>query len=287
MQHLQDSFCDDEEAEEEILKQCKIMNVEYDPSALVQVYYKALQDARTILVSLQETVADKVLIRQGIDQFNKHMDLNDAVDEWKNKTAADKTWKAFKTHFSKAVTKNKKRGGTLRELGIANQVQAQVDTNRDNTETVAQFQIEQAQTIEALTARLASLEGTQGQAYSAQVPPVLTPTETSDDMSQLTTILQAYMTAQASTGGGSGTGPKSKTKGQRQWNTNDNDLLNGQRSKRRHPTSESYCYSCGYDLPAKHDSKTCKWKKDGHQDSATIRNKMGGSDRNCFHHTSK
>jgi hypothetical protein len=284
MQHLQDAFCDEEEAEEEILKQYKVMNVEYDPSELVQVYFKALQDARTILVSLQETVTDKVLIRQGIDQFNKHMDLNDAVDEWKNKNAADKTWRIFKTHFSKAVTKNKKRGGTLRELGIANQVQSQMDTNRDNTETVAQFQIEQAQTIEALTARLASLEGTQGQAYGAQVPPVLTSPDTSDDMSQLTTMLHAYMTAQAGNGGGTG---KGKGKGTRQWNTNDNDLPNGQRTKRRHPASESYCFSCGYDLPPKHDSKTCKWKKEGHKDDATIKNKMGGSERNCFHHTSK
>jgi hypothetical protein len=292
MQHLQDSFCDEEEAEEEILKQYKIMNVKYDPSALVQVYFKALQDARTILVSLQETVADKVLIRQGIDQFNKHMDLNDAVDEWKTKIAAEKTWRAFKTHFSKAVTKNQKRGGTLREIGIANQVQAQVDTNRDNTETVAQFQIEQAQTIEALTARLANLEGTKGQAYSAQVPPaVITPPGTSDDMSQITTLLHAYMTAQAKpheSGTGGDTGARgSKGKGQRQWNVNDNDLPNGQRSKRRHPDSDSYCFSCGYDLPTKHDSKTCKWKKEGHKDSATIKNKMGGSDRNCFHHKSK
>jgi hypothetical protein len=289
--HLQDSFCDDKEAEEEILKQHKIMNVKYDPSDLVQVYFKALQDAQTILVSLQETVADKVLIRQGIDQFNKHMDLNDAVDDWKNKPAADKTWKAFKTHFSKAVTKNQKRSGTLREIGIANQVQAQVETNRDNTETVAQFQIKQAQIIEALTARLASLEGTKGQAYNAQVPPVITPPGTPDDISQITTMLQAYMTAQAkpheggSSGGGDTRDPKVKKP--RQWNTNDNNLPNGQQSKRRHPESNSYCFSCGYDLPPKHDSKTCKWKKEGHKDGATIKNKMGGSDRNCFHYNSK
>jgi hypothetical protein len=98
-------------------------------------------------------------------------------------------------------------------------------------------------------------------------------------MSQLTTMLHTYITAQANTGGGNGTGT---SKGK--WKTNDNDLPNGQRSKRRHPTSDSYCFSCGYDLPPKHDSKTCKWKKEGHKDSATIKNKMGGSERNCFHH---
>ena len=81
IQHLQDTFCDDEEKEEEILKQYQSMRVSYDPADFIQIYYKALQDARTILVTLQETINDKILIRQAIDQFNKHMDLNEAVDE--------------------------------------------------------------------------------------------------------------------------------------------------------------------------------------------------------------
>jgi hypothetical protein len=287
IQHLQDTFCDSEEAEEEILKQYKQMNTKYDPSDLIQVYYKALQDARTILVALSETVADKVLIRQGIDQFNQHMDLNEAVDEWKKKPAIEKTWKIFKTHFSKAVTKNQKRNGTLKEIGIANQVKEQLETNRDNTETVAQFQVEQAQTIDTLMARLALLEAPKNQAHGAQGPPsVIKSPNASDDMSQITTLLQAVMAAQAQPqehNGGTG-GRKTARKGTRQWSLNDNDLPNGQRSKRRHPTSNTYCFSCGYDLPSKHTSKTCKWKKDGHNDEATITNKMGGTNRNCFHY---
>jgi hypothetical protein len=152
MKHLQDTFCDDEETEDEILKQYKVMNVKYDPSDMVQVYFKTLQDACTIHVSLSETVNDKVLIRQAIDQFNKHMDLNESVDEWKKKLAVNKTWTEFKTHFSKAITKNQKRSGTLKEIGIANQVQEQVAANGEHTETVVQFQLEQGQTIDALTA---------------------------------------------------------------------------------------------------------------------------------------
>jgi hypothetical protein len=104
-------------------------------------------------------------------------------------------------------------------------------------------------------------------------------------MSQLTTILQAVMAAQGQPANNVSTGGKKTAhKGARQWMTNDNDLPNGQRSKRRHSTSTTYCFSCGYDLPAKIDSKTCKWKRDGHNDAATIVNKMGGSERNCFHH---
>ena len=54
--------------------------------------------------------------------------------------------------------KNQKRSGTLREIGIANQVKEKLETNRDNTETVTKFQINQAQTIEELTASLDQLE---------------------------------------------------------------------------------------------------------------------------------
>ena len=59
------------------------MNLKYDPADMVQVYLKALQDTRTILMSLIETVAERVLICQAIYQFNKHMNLNEAIDEWK------------------------------------------------------------------------------------------------------------------------------------------------------------------------------------------------------------
>ena len=78
-------------------------------------------------------------------------------------------------------------------------------------------------------------------------------------MSQLTTMLTAYMTAQSkpNNGGGarsSGGNRARGGKGTRQWATNDNNLPNGQRLVRRHPDSDNYCYSCGYDLPTKHDS---------------------------------
>ena len=83
VKHLQENVCDDEETQEEILKQYNKINVKYNPADMVQVYFKTLQDACTILASLQETVADKILFFQAIDQFNKHMDINKAVDEWK------------------------------------------------------------------------------------------------------------------------------------------------------------------------------------------------------------
>ena len=132
------------------------MSVKYNPSDLVQVYLKELPDACNTFVSLQETVADKVLISQVNDQFNKHIDTNKAVEDWK-KIASKKSWKKFRMHFTKAATKNQKCCDTLREIGITNKSKEQMETNPDNTEVVAKFQIYQAQKIEELMAHLEHL----------------------------------------------------------------------------------------------------------------------------------
>ena len=104
MQHLQDTFCDDEEKETEILLQEDRMKVKYDPSELPQAYFAKLQNAKTILTFLNKTVTDRRLIRAGINQFEKHADLYTAVDEWKQKLTAYKTWPNLKTFFAKQIT---------------------------------------------------------------------------------------------------------------------------------------------------------------------------------------
>eukprot|EP00978_Attheya_sp_CCMP212_P046402 scaffold391142_cov47-Attheya_sp.AAC.2 len=92
-----------------------------------------------------------------------------------------------------------------------------------------QFDRGQAQTIDALTARLAHLEATNNQAYGAQVPPTVITPPAADNMSQIITMLQAVMVAQTKTSqenqnGGDNTQEK---KSKRQWTTKDNNLHNG------------------------------------------------------------
>ena len=48
----------------------------------------------------------------------------------------------------------------------------------------------------------------------------------------------------------------------------------------RYPGKGSWCWSCGHDMPPGHDSKNCKWAKEGHKHNATVNNQMGGSQRN-------
>ena len=106
-------------------------------------------------------------------------------------------------------------------------------------------------------------------------------------MTQITTILQAVIEAQTKTTEGRTKGNGEMIKMKHNYNTNGNDMPNDQISKRHHPNRNSQFHSCGYDLSNKHDSNTWKWKKDGQKYEATIKRKIGGSERNFFHYTCK
>ena len=138
------------------------------------------------------------------------------------KNRADKTWKNFKIHFSKAITKKEKRSDTLKEIDIVNQIKAQVDTNKDNTKTIAQVQHEQNNIIETLKAQLKELE-VKNQTNIAQHPPPKAPLQQTDTNipSQTEAMFKVLMAAQANgSSGSSGKGPGS---GRQKWNQNDND----------------------------------------------------------------
>ena len=66
-------------------------------------------------------------------------------------------------------------------------------------------------------------------------------------------------------------------------------LINNQQNKSQLPPYQgkingenvTYCWSHGITKNRRHNSKTCKRKKDGHQDDATLNNRMGGSNERC------
>ena len=54
-----------------------------------------------------------------------------------------------------------------------------------------------------------------------------------------------------------------------------NDLIQGYSGQGGYPIT--YCWSCGITGNLLHHSRTCKSKKDGHQEKATLTNQMGGN----------
>ena len=164
------------------------------------------------------------------------------------------------------------------DIGIANQVQIREQQN--NTECMAQIQLQQAQTIAELRNELKLVQNHQANHQANAVQPAKpeksrTPSIGND---QLTAMLKNFLD------NNNKNTPIINNRGKRRFNRQDNDLPGGERTVRRHPNSNAYCSSCGFDLPEAHTSATCKHQKAGHNKAHTITNRVGGSTRNCFHY---
>jgi hypothetical protein len=119
-----------------------LLQQNYDPNEEPQVYYKAVQDARNTHESLNEIIDESTLIRHGLKQFKEHLDLKMDIKTWKKLSRADKTWKNFKSHYTRAINDNKSDTGTLKAIGIENAVKEQVDQNKKNQRVLAQATVE-------------------------------------------------------------------------------------------------------------------------------------------------
>jgi hypothetical protein len=136
--HLIDQYVQPEDVADQVTELHKQLEQSYDPTEEPQVYYKAVQDAKLTLESLNQTIEEETLIRHGMNQFKGHMDLRYDIKAWKKLDRADKTWKKFKAHFTKAINDNRNDTGTLKQVGIANAVKEQVNQNKENQQLLAQ-----------------------------------------------------------------------------------------------------------------------------------------------------
>ena len=155
--HLMDTYVQAEDVADQITALHKDLEQKYDPTEDPQVYYKAVQDARQTLASLNEIIDDSTLIRHGLNQFKEHLDLKLDIKTWKKLTRGEKTWKKFKSHFTKAINDNRSDMGTLKAMGIANAVKEQVDQNKENQQLLAQASDEANDKIEQLEKQQAQL----------------------------------------------------------------------------------------------------------------------------------
>ena len=155
--HLMDQYVQPEDVADQVTALHKVLEQEYDPTEEPQVYYKLVQDARNTLEALNQTIDEQTLIRHGLNQFKEHMDLKMDIKEWKKESSANKTWKKFKSHFTKAINDNKNDTGTLKALGIANAAKQQIDKNKENMKVFAQASMEANQKINLLEQHCAAL----------------------------------------------------------------------------------------------------------------------------------
>ena len=81
--HLMDQYVQPEDVADQVTALHKILEQEYDPNEVPQVYYKTVQDEKTTLESLNATIDEATLIRHGLNQFKEHIDLKLDIKERK------------------------------------------------------------------------------------------------------------------------------------------------------------------------------------------------------------
>jgi len=186
-----------------------------------------------------------------LNQFKEHIDLKADIKAWKTLSRTEKTWKKFKSLFTKAINENKNDAGTLKAIGIANAVKERVNQNKENQRVLAQATVEANERIE-------QLEKQQAQVYAALMakqPPVAPLQDTT--AATIKALTDKINRLKSGTNGGTGTGRGQYRKaGGQNFPSNGKD---GTRPTRRWD-NDNYCWTCGYDI--KHTSETCKYIKD-------------------------
>jgi hypothetical protein len=267
--HLMDQYVQPEDIADQVTALHKILEQTYDTTEAPQVYYKAVQDARLTLESLNQTIDDDTLIRHGLNQFKEHLDLRFDIKAWKQLPRTDKTWKKFKSHFTKAINDNNNDKGTFKAIGIANAVKEQVDQNKENQMLLAQATDEANDKIDLLERQTAQLYAALMTKHPQQQQPSPLQDTTAATIKALTDKINRL---EATTGGRGDSGRGGA-------NTYQRNGKDGSRTSRRWD-NDNYCWTCGFDI--KHTSMTCKYIKDdtAHKKEATATNTMGGSTRN-------
>jgi hypothetical protein len=187
-----------------------------------------------------------------LNQFKEHLDLQYGIKAWKKLDRVEKTWKKFKSHFTKAIDDNINDMGTLKAVGIANAVE-QVDQNKENQQLLAQATDEANEKIE-------QLEKQQAQLYAA----LMAKQTTQNPLQDTTAATIKELTDKINRGG------------LKHYPSNGKD---GIQTSRRWD-NDHYCWTCGFDI--KHNSTTCQYIKEPekNQKEAISTNTMNGSTRN-------
>jgi hypothetical protein len=270
-EHLIDQYVQPEDITDQITELHQILEQNYDPTEEPQVYYKAVQDAGNTLESLNEIVDESTLIRHGLNQFKEHLDLKMDIKAWKKLARGDKTWKNFKSHYTRAINDNKSDTGSLKAIGMANAVKEQVDQNKENQRVLAQATVEANDKIELLEKQQVQLYA----ALMAKQPQQLQASPLQDTTAATIKALTDKINRLKGGNGGGGRRGDRKA-GSKSYPRNNES---GIRTTRRWD-NDHYCWTCGYDI--KHTSMTCTYITDtaNHRKEATATNTMGGSTRN-------
>ena len=246
----------------------------YDPTSPVQTVFNKIKSFQDLCTLLKKSKTDGQLVTLGYLIFSKTRLFMDALKDWNEKGDADKTYTKFKTHMRNEHLALRQVGAlTMKdsELSQANMLQLLTENqnklaNEMQTQLANTMQDNMQHAFHALGLRDENEENVPPFGNNSSANSV-----TNDKMMELLQNLQTKVDTLA----------------------NENNILKSNRNHARsgpnldenthHPVSgkpfKRYCWTHGCTT---HWGKNCSNKKRGHKDNATFKDRMGGSDLNCY-----
>ena len=231
------------------------MNETWQPPTPIEDLYKQLRDGQKFARTGGEDITDSMLMNMAYDQVHATGIFTYQLEAWRDKPGIDKTWENFQTYFSKKVT----------------------DYLLNTTANEAKYSAAQCQVI--WNQNIAAYVAANEEAHTQDTTPPPEPQPAANALTEKDIDAIAKKVAQLT-----GTNkPKTAT-----TSTSNNSNSSKTSSKVRiaqgfntEGEAISYCWSHGITKNLAHNSQTCQRKKEGHQDKATLNNRMNGSNEVC------
>lgn len=243
LQHLYDTYGDltPTELEDNDTR----MRAPYDPTEPIETLYNQLEQAVDIAEAGSLPYTQAQILTRAYNLILQTGLFDDACSAWIDKTASIKTWTNFKVHFARAHKKLRQQQATTNRAGMhsANAVLSSIQ--HDATNAIQEL-------TNATIADRNHITELVNANYTVQADIKLLNENMKLLQAQIATILAT--TIPTTNGGGS--------------------------RRNRDPNSPWYCWTHGRTYSDKHTSATCRNRKEGHQATSTLQNKMGGSSKN-------
>ena len=247
-------------------KEQAIRSLSFHPADPLILLYGPIEKLNSLATQAGIPYSKHQLLDMGLTVLKNTRDFEQALLAWEAKTALNKTWLTFKDHFTQAQQKLREiRGPTMQQAGFhhANMLASQIRTNLESqNEDMMQMLQEVMDTNEKQQQEQEENTPVQHQSANAM-------TADTSQLEMMKLLKQMQEGMQMLLQKESGTSP-TKRKGFGKKTPDDTD--------RERAITSSYCWThggCG------HSSTKCKFRAEGHQDSATFKKRMGGSKAFC------
>ena len=239
----------------DLVANTKRMQAPWDPNTPFEQLAKQIDDCADFADAANQPYSAAQILTQAYSLVFATGLYERQLEEWENKTLADKTWDNFKSFFLVAQTNLMfNRRATAGRQGYGHLAQQQYHPPPSN--------------------------------QNKENPPMATSeNDLNDALTLLATAANADRTAFATITSSNQQLTNQLTETMKRLAELEVKLKNkkpGDRDTPRYtiPNNKNYCHTHGYVVADEHTSATCNGKADGHKDTATRADTMGGSTRN-------